>query len=70
MQWKKQFAAADALREVGAFKGMGAIFTYGFEAATQNFKNADCELFTLSDYDSLIEQALTKRYISENDVAA
>ena len=67
---KSSLAAVDALREVGVnVKGMGAIFTYGFEAATQNFKNADCELFTLGDYDSLIEQALAKRYISENDVA-
>ena len=67
---KSSLAAVDALREVGVnVKGMGAIFTYGFETATQNFKNADCELFTLSDYDSLIEQALAKRYISENDVA-
>ena len=67
---KSSLAAVDALREAGAFvKGMGAIFTYGFKAARQNFKNANCELFTLGDYDSLIEQALAKRYISENDVA-
>ena len=38
---KASLAAVDALREVGVnVKGMGAIFTYGFEAATQNFKNA------------------------------
>ena len=62
--------AVDALREAGVYvKGMGAIFTYGFETATQNFKNANCELFTLGDYDSLIEQALSTRYISENDVS-
>ena len=67
---KSSLAAVDALREAGVnVKGMGAIFTYGFEASTQNFKNADCELFTLGDYDSLIEQALAKRYISEKDVA-
>ena len=62
-------AAVDTLRDAGCdVKGMSAIFTYGFETATQNFKNTDCELFTLGDYDSLIEQALATRYISENDV--
>ena len=67
---KSSLTAVDALREVDVnIKGMGAIFTYGFEAAIQNFKNAHCELFTLGDYDSLIEQALDKRYISENDIA-
>ena len=67
---KSSLAAVNALREVDAdVKGMCAIFTYGFEAATQNFKNADCELLTLGDYDSLIEQALATRYISENDVS-
>ncbi|MBF90436.1 MAG: orotate phosphoribosyltransferase [Flavobacteriales bacterium] len=67
---KSSLAAVDALREAGVdVKGMGAIFTYGFESATQNFKNADCELFTLGDYDSLIEQALATRYISENNVS-
>ena len=67
---KSSLAAVDALRDAGVdVKGMGAIFTYGFEAATQNFENAGCELFTLGDYDSLIEQALAIRYISESDVA-
>ena len=67
---KSSLSAVNALREAGFdVKGMGAIFTYGFEAARQKFKNADCELFTLSDYDSLIEQALSTRYISQNDVA-
>lgn len=67
---KSSLAAVEALKEVGCdVKGMGAIFTYGFEIATQNFKKSDCELFTLGDYNSLIEQARSTRYISENDVA-
>ena len=67
---KSSLAAVDTLKDVGVnVKGMGAIFTYGFEAATQNFKNADCELFTLGDYDSLIEQALATRYISKKDIS-
>ena len=67
---KSSLAAVDALRDAGVdVKGMGAIFTYGFEAARQNFENAGCELFTLGDYASLIEHALATRYISESDVA-
>ena len=65
---KSSLAAVEALREVGCdVKGIGAIFTYGFQAAVENFKNADCELFTLGDYDSLIDQALETKYISEGD---
>ena len=67
---KSSLAAVEALKEAGCdVKGMGAIFTYGFKIATQNFKKSDCELFTLGDYNSLIEQARSTRYISENDVA-
>lgn len=66
---KSSLAAVDALKEAGCdVKGMGAIFTYGFEAAANNFKNANCELFTLGDYDSLVEQALETKYISEEDL--
>ena len=67
---KSSLAAVDALRAAGCdVKGMGAIFTYGFESASKNFENAECELFTLGDYDSLIKQALVTRYISENDIS-
>ncbi|MBL7922491.1 MAG: orotate phosphoribosyltransferase [Bacteroidia bacterium] len=61
--------AVDALREKGCtVKGMAAIFTYGFEEAEQNFKKAKCNLKTLTDYNTLIETALTKEYITEKDV--
>ena len=51
--------AVDALREQGCnVKGMVAIFTYGFEEATENMKKANCALTTLCDYDTLIEVAL------------
>jgi orotate phosphoribosyltransferase len=66
---KSSLAAVDALKEAGCdVKGMGAIFTYDFEAAANNFKNTNCELFTLGDYDSLVEQALETKYISEEDL--
>jgi orotate phosphoribosyltransferase len=61
--------AVEALREKGCtVKGMAAIFTYGFEEAEQNFKKAKCNLKTLTDYNTLIDTALTKEYITEKDI--
>ncbi|MDX2174334.1 MAG: orotate phosphoribosyltransferase [Bacteroidota bacterium] len=61
--------AVEALREKGCnVKGMAAIFTYGFEEADKNFKNAKCNLKTLTNYETLINFALNKEYITEKDV--
>lgn len=61
--------ALEGLREKGCnVKGMVAIFTYGFEEASINLKNANCPTFTLCDYDTLIEVALKQNYITENDL--
>ena len=49
-------------------KGMVAIFTYGFEVATENFKKEDIRLHTLSNYDNLLEQALETNYISKKEL--
>lgn len=58
--------AVEALKEAGAnIKGMVAIFTYGFDVAKENFKNANIELNTLADYNNLLELAVAKNYISE-----
>ncbi len=61
--------AVDALRDAGCeIKGMVAIFTYGFKVAEDNFKKSKVKLTTLTDYNSLIEQALDSEYIAENEV--
>lgn len=61
--------AVEALREAGCnIKGMAAIFTYGFKTATENFKKAKCKLYTLSNYDTLIKQALLSNYITEKEL--
>jgi orotate phosphoribosyltransferase len=61
--------AIDALRDGGLdVKGLVAIFTYGFEMAVQNFKNSECPFVTLTNYDTLIEQALKLDYVSTEDV--
>lgn len=60
--------AVEALKEAGAnIKGMVAIFTYGFDIAKDNFKNANIELNTLADYNNLLELAVAKNYISEKE---
>lgn len=60
--------AVDALRDAKIHVlGLGAIFTYGFEKAIENFKNAKCEFFTLSDYDHLIEQAKKTNYVTDQE---
>lgn len=61
--------AVKALKEANTtVKGMVAIFSYGFKIAEENFKNDNIDLITLSDYDSLIEQAVDTKYISEKEV--
>jgi orotate phosphoribosyltransferase len=60
--------AVEALRAAGAnVKGMVAIFTYGFAVAEENFKTAHLDLFTLSNYQNLLNLAVAKRYISEEE---
>jgi len=62
-------AVVDVLREEEiVVMGMVAIFTYDFNEATNNFKSQGCKLFTLSNYDSLIKEALEMNYVSEGDI--
>ncbi|KRB55874.1 orotate phosphoribosyltransferase [Flavobacterium sp. Root186] len=59
--------AVEALRNEGAnIKGMAAIFTYGFNVAEDNFKSANVDLFTLSNYENLLDLAVQKQYITED----
>ena len=51
-------------------KGMLAIFTYGFEAATENFETHKVALNTLSDYPHLLSQAVATKYIKESQLNA
>ena len=61
--------AVSALRDAGCkVNGMVSIFSYGFDEADKNFKNEKCKLITLSDYDSLIKQAVTSEYITEKSL--
>jgi orotate phosphoribosyltransferase len=63
---KSSLNAVQALLEADAkIKGMVAIFSYGFDVAKENFEKAQIELLTLSNYETLLEQALETRYITK-----
>lgn len=49
-------------------KGMIAIFSYGFDVAAENFKKNNVELYTLGNYENLLQQALETNYISEKEL--
>ncbi|WP_456436991.1 orotate phosphoribosyltransferase [Psychroserpens sp.] len=70
---KSSLNAVKALKEAKVnVKGMVAIFSYGFEVASDNFEKAQVELYTLSNYENLLEQALDTKYITskEQDILA
>ncbi len=61
--------AVEALRDAGLIiTGMVSIFTYGFQAAEDNFEAAGVQLISLSDYDHLIDRAVITGFASESDL--
>ncbi len=66
---KSSLNAVKALKKNGAnVKGMLAIFSYGFDLATENFENEALELNTLGDYQHLIEHASETDAISKTQL--
>jgi len=66
---KSSLEAVSALREAGMnVKGLVSIFSYGFDAAKENFRNADCDYVSLSDYDNMLPEALNTKYITEREL--
>ncbi|CCG53225.1 Orotate phosphoribosyltransferase [Flavobacterium indicum GPTSA100-9 = DSM 17447] len=61
--------AVEALRNEGAnVKGMAAIFTYGFPISKEKIEEANLEVYTLSNYENLIQKAVDKKYVSEEEL--
>lgn len=61
--------AVEVLREASCqIKGLVAIFTYDLALADENFKNANCPYYTLTNYEILLEQALKLNYINKMDM--
>ncbi|MBO74200.1 MAG: orotate phosphoribosyltransferase [Flavobacteriales bacterium] len=58
--------AVDALRKAGVeVKGLIAIFTYGLPAAEKAFKASQCKWLTLTDYSTMLDQALAEGYLND-----
>ena len=67
---KSSLEAAATLKEAGMkVKAIVSIFTYSFDAAAENFKNADCECVSLCDYNTLLSQAIASQYIEKSDLS-
>jgi orotate phosphoribosyltransferase len=65
---KSSLQAVHALRDAGyTVAGLAAIFSYGFDIATENFKEAKCPFITLSNYNALLKYAEQHNYISAAD---
>jgi len=63
--------AVSALRQSGCeVLGMAAIFTYGFPKAEDSFRQANCMLHTLSNYEALLQLARETGYVSEENIDA
>ena len=65
---KSSLLAVESLKEAKVnVKGMLAIFTYGFAIAEENFKNANVNLHTLSNYYNLLLLAEKSKYITSSE---
>lgn len=59
--------AVDALREAGVeVKGLIAIFTYGLPVAQAAFEASQCKWLTLTDYPTMLDQALVEGYLNND----
>lgn len=59
----------EAIRNAGCeVAGMVAIFTYGFPEAEEAFQKAGVKLYTLSNYNALLEAAVESDFIRHDDV--
>lgn len=66
---KSSLQAVTALRDAECeVAGLVGIFSYGFNAAEENFKNAKCPFFTLSNYSALIDYAQKHNFVLEEDL--
>jgi orotate phosphoribosyltransferase len=62
-------SAVDCVLAAGvSVLGMAAIFSYNFDISRRAFEKKNCELHTLTNYDTLIEEAVASNYIDEKDL--
>jgi len=66
---KSSLSASQALQEAGLqVEGMAAVFSYGFDLAGENFEQAQVDLYYLSDYSTLIKEALEKGLVTSDEM--
>jgi len=66
---QSSLSAAKCLNTQGAnVLGMVAIFSYNFSKARRSFEYANMELRTLTNYDTLIQEAVDCKYIKDKDL--
>ena len=66
---KSSLNAVQALKKASVnVKGMVAIFSYGFELAKANFDSHNVILYTLSNYNCLLEQAVETGFINQKEL--
>lgn len=62
--------AIEALRAEGAYiTGLASIVTYGLPEAEKTFSEADYPIFSLTNYDTIIQAAVEMDYISADEIA-
>ena len=62
--------AVEALRQANVeVIGLIAIFTYGFPVSEKRFQEANCPFYTLTDYESLLTEALAQRTILPDELS-
>lgn len=62
-------SVVDALKIIGAdIQAVMCIFTYGFDKANLRFKEAGIQIYSLTDYTTLIDVAVAEGYIKEGDL--
>lgn len=60
----------ETLRSVGCeVLGIASIFTYGLEKGVQRLEESNTRNVSLSDYDTLIQEAVAEGYVKEKDLA-
>lgn len=62
-------SVVEALRFISAdIKAVFSIFTYGFDKSIERFQKMEVPLFTLTDYETLIDVASEYGYVSSSDL--
>lgn len=66
---KSSMNACQAIKDKGgSVKGLISIFNYGFQQSADLFKSSGIDVFTLTDYSNLLEEALKQDMIQNSEL--